>query len=214
MPRHSPSASIVKWMNPTGATGSPRSWSRWRRRQACSPAIRCRTPSSSSGLWDSHRGALMTASSGRRPRPSTRCSRVAARSMVASRRGTARSRCRSIACRMSRNGWSRGSGRPPHESSGSPTANACASRWSATSRGVPTTGMTAPATRGWTSTSTCRWGRRTSSIPRPTRPTRATTSSMPGRKRTWSTAGGASSPRSCSSTPRNARSAKGLPTSG
>lgn len=201
-------------MNPTGATGSPRSWSRWRRRQARSPAIPCRTPSSSSGAWGSRRGAQMTASSRRRPRPSTRCSRVAARWTIASRRGTARSRCRSIACRMSGNGWSRASGRRPRGSSGSPTANACGSRWSATSRGVPTTGMTAAATRGWTSTSTCRCGRRTSSIPRPMRPTPATTSNTPGRKRTWSMAGVDWSPRSCSSTPRNARSAKGSPTSG
>ena len=87
------------------------------------------------------------------------------------------------------------------------------SRSSANNPGAPTTGSTAAGARGSTSIRTCPSGRPPSPAPSPTRPTRATISSTPPRRPSWSTARVASSPRSCSSTRPSASSARASRTS-
>ena len=105
------------------------------------------------------------------------------------------------------------SARGPPPTSGCPTARTCASGSSATSRGVATTGSTAAGAPGSTSTPTSRCARRRSSTRWPTRRTRATTSSTPGRRPSWSIGSAGWRRASCSSTRPNASSARAWPTS-
>ena len=172
--------------------------SRSRRRPRRSPASRCRTSITSSAASPSAATPPGRRRSTRGRRPSTRSSRVTGRSTSAWTRGTDGSRSRSTGCPAVID-WLVGAVPRPRrgDSSGCPTARPCGSRSSATSRGPATTGTTAGAARGSTSTPTCRSARPRSS-------TRVAHETYPGHhlEHAWKEAdlvgrSAASRPRSC-----------------